>query len=231
MTDVDMIVVLTTLKLAFVVTFWLMAIAIPIAWWLSHSRFKYRNVIAALCSLPMVLPPTVLGFYLLVLLGPNSAFGRGLESIGIGQLPFSFAGIAIACIVHSLPFVIQPLQTAFDSIGKQPIEAAATLRASPWDTFYSVTLPLAWPGIFGAAIMGFCHTLGEFGVVLMIGGNIPGKTRVISVEIYNHVEALEYGKAHLLAGGMVLFSFISLLLMYWLNSQHQLRVSESNHVR
>jgi molybdate transport system permease protein len=168
----------------------------------------------------MVLPPTVLGFYLLVLMGPNGPLGQLLAKFGLSQLPFTFTGIAIACIIHSLPFVVQPLQNSFESIGKQPIEAAATLRATPLDTFFSVTLPLAWPGVFTAMIMGFCHTLGEFGVVLMIGGNIPGKTRVISVEIYNYAEALEYGKAHILAGGMVLFSFAALLLMYWLNQRY-----------
>ncbi|MDB1124147.1 molybdate ABC transporter permease subunit [Vibrio algarum] len=225
MLDLNFDVIITTLKLALVVTFWLLLIGIPTAWWLSSTQCKYKGAVTALLTLPMVLPPTVLGFYLLLLMGPKGPVGQLVDSLGLTQLPFSFAGIAIACIVHSLPFVIQPLQNAFDAIGKRPLEVAATLRASPWDTFTSVTLPLAWPGIFSAGVMGFCHTLGEFGVVLMIGGNIPGKTRVVSVEIYNYAEALEYGKAHILAGGMVLFSFIALLLMYWLNNAHQSRLS------
>jgi molybdate transport system permease protein len=216
----DSSVITTTFKLAVVVTFWLLAISIPVAWWLASTTNKFKGVVLSVLTLPMVLPPTVLGFYLLVLMGPNGPVGQLLAKFGLSQLPFTFTGIAIACIIHSLPFVVQPLQNSFESIGKQPIEAAATLRATPLDTFFSVTLPLAWPGVFTAMIMGFCHTLGEFGVVLMIGGNIPGKTRVISVEIYNYAEALEYGKAHILAGGMVLFSFAALLLMYWLNQRY-----------
>jgi molybdate transport system permease protein len=223
MLDLDSSVITTTLKLALVVTLWLLLLAVPLAWWLSNTQCRLKGALVALVTLPMVLPPTVLGFYLLLLMGPHGYVGQMLEKLGLSQLPFSFAGIAIACIIHTLPFVIQPLQNSFDAIGKQPLEVAATLRASPWDSFWSVTLPLAWPGVFSAAVMGFCHTLGEFGVVLMIGGNIPGQTRVISVEIYNYAEALQYDKAHLLAGGMVLFSFIALLLMYWLNSTHQSR--------
>ncbi len=222
---VDWLVVATTLKLALFVTLALLLIGIPISWWLSNSQSRFKGIVEAVCTLPMVLPPTVLGFYLLVLLSPNSGFGQALEHLGIGQLPFSFAGIAVACTIHSLPFVIQPLKNAFQAIGRQPVEVAATLRAGPIDTFFHVTMPLAWPGVFSAAIMGFCHTLGEFGVVLMIGGNIPGKTRVMSVEIYNYVEALEYGKAHLLAAGLMLFSFASLLLMHWVNNRYRLRFS------
>ncbi len=218
---IDWLVVTTTLKLAFFVTLALLLIGIPISWWLSVTKSRLRGVAEAVCSLPMVLPPTVLGFYLLILLGPNGTLGQALNYIGIGQLPFSFTGIALACTVHSLPFVIQPLKNSFVAIGRQPMEVAATLRAAPLDTFFHVTLPLAWPGIFSAAIMGFCHTLGEFGVVLMIGGNIPGKTRVMSVEIYNYVEALEFGKAHILAGGLVAFSFASLLIMYWMNNRYR----------
>lgn len=223
--DVDVLVITTTLKLAFVVTIWLLLLGVPTAWWLSVTHNRFRGVVESVCSLPMVLPPTVLGFYLLLLLGPNGYIGQLLERIGIGQLPFSFAGIAFACTIHSFPFVIQPLKNAFMAIGKRPMEVAATLRASPLDTFFHVTLPLAWPGVFSAAIMGFCHSLGEFGVVLMIGGNIPGKTRVMSVEIYNYVEALEFVKAHVLAGGLVAFSFISLLLMNWLNNRYQYKMS------
>ncbi|MDG3085022.1 molybdate ABC transporter permease subunit [Vibrio hannami] len=221
MMGLDITVITTTLKLAFVVTLWLLLISIPVAWWIANTNSRLKGIVVSVCTLPMVLPPTVLGFYLLILMGPNGPVGQLTQALGLQQLPFSFAGIAIACIVHSLPFVIQPLQNAFESIGKRPIEVAATLRASPVDTFFSVTFPLAWPGIFSAMVMGFCHTLGEFGIVLMIGGNIPGKTRVVSVEIYNHAEALEYGKAHLLAGGMVAFSFAALLVMYWLNSRYQ----------
>lgn len=218
---VDWLVITTTLKLALIVTFWLLVLGIPAAWWLSVTRARYKGIIEAVFSLPLVLPPTVLGFYLLLVLGPHGWIGKTFDYFGLSQLPFSFAGIAIACIVHSFPFVIQPLKNAFEAIGKRPMEVAATLRSSPFDTFIHVTLPLAWPGVFSAAIMGFCHTLGEFGVVLMIGGNIPGKTRVMSVEIYNYVEALEYGKAHVLAGGLVAFSFASLLLMYWLNTRRR----------
>ena len=223
--ELDFTVIATTLKLAVVVTFWLLLIAVPVAWWLSTTQSRFKSIVVTVCTLPMVLPPTVLGFYLLLLMGPHGPIGQLVHWMGLEQLPFSFSGIAIACIIHSLPFVIQPLQNAFDSIGKWPQEVAATLRASPRDTFFTVMLPLAWPGVFSAAVMGFCHTLGEFGVVLMIGGNVPGKTRVISVEIYNYAEALEYGKAHILAGGMVLFSFIALLGMYWLNNKHRSRIS------
>jgi molybdate transport system permease protein len=218
---VDWAVIATTLKLALVVTVWLLILGIPAAWWLSVTRVRYKGIIEAIFSLPLVLPPTVLGFYLLLILGPHGWVGQTLDHFGFSQLPFSFTGIAIACVIHAFPFVIQPLKNAFEAIGTRPMEVAATLRASPLDTFTHVTLPLAWPGIFSAAIMGFCHTLGEFGVVLMIGGNIPGKTRVMSVEIYNYVEALEYGKAHVLAGGLVAFSFASLLLMYWLNTRRR----------
>lgn len=221
MPELDISVITTTLRLAVIVTFWLLLISVPLAWWLANTTSRFKGIVVSLFTLPMVLPPTVLGFYLLILMGPNGPVGQIMNSLGLKQLPFSFTGIAIACIVHSLPFVIQPLQNAFEAIGKRPIEIAATLRASPIDTFFSVTFPLAWPGVFSSMVMGFCHTLGEFGVVLMIGGNIPGKTRVVSVEIYNHAEALEYGKAHLLAGGMVLFSFCALLIMYWLNSRYQ----------
>ncbi|MFT6927378.1 MAG: molybdate transport system permease protein [Psychromonas sp.] len=224
MADIDVSVIFTTLKLASVVTLWLLLIAIPLAWWLSQTKSKWKGVVGALSSLPLVLPPTVLGFYLLVALGPNGPLGQFFTPLGLDRLPFTFSGIAIACIVHSLPFVIQPLQNSFTAIGTRPLEVAATLRASPWNAFWYVAMPLAWPGVFAAAIMGFCHTLGEFGVVLMIGGNIPGKTRVVSVEIYNYVEALEYGKAHLLAGGMVVFSFMALLAIYALNYKHQARI-------
>ncbi|MGG5574674.1 molybdate ABC transporter permease subunit [Vibrio diazotrophicus] len=221
---VDTLVITTTLKLAFVVMVTLLLIGVPIAWWLCHSTSRVKGVVEAVLMLPLVLPPTVLGFYLLLLLGPVGWVGRTLNQLGVAQLPFTFTGIAIACTLHSFPFVIQPLKNSFMAIGRRPMEVAATLRASPIDTFFNVTLPLAWPGVFSAAIMGFCHTLGEFGVVLMIGGNIPGQTRVMSVEIYNNVESLEYLNAHILSGGLVAFSFVALLLIHWLNQKHQQRL-------
>lgn len=217
MSALDWTVVWVTIKLALVVTGILLLVATPLAWWLSQTRSRLKPAIGALCTLPLILPPTVLGFYLLLLLGPNGPIGHLSASLGLGTLPFSFAGIAIACAVHSLPFVLQPLQNSFEAIGQRPLEVAATLRASPLDTFYHVVVPLARPGFFTAIVMGFCHTIGEFGVVLMIGGNIPGKTRVLSVEIFNHVEAMEYTQAHWLAGGMMLFAFVALLLIYWVN--------------
>jgi molybdate transport system permease protein len=213
----DLSVIWLTLKLATIVTLILLTLATPLAWWLSQTTSKMKPIIGSLCTLPMVLPPTVLGFYLLLLLGPSGPIGQFSNFIGLGSLPFSFLGIAIACAVHTLPFVVQPLQNAFEAFGKRPLEVAATLRASPFEAFYLVALPLAKPGFFTAAIMGFCHTIGEFGVVLMIGGNIPGQTRVLSVEIYNHVEAMEYEQAHWLAGGMILVSFIGLLFIYCIN--------------
>ena len=170
-------------------------------------------------TLPLILPPTVLGFYLLVTLGPNGPIGQLTQSLGLGLLPFTFPGLVLASVLYSMPFVVQPLQQAFESLGERPLEAAATLRASPWDTFFSVVLPLARPGFVTATILGFAHTVGEFGVVLMIGGNIPGATRVVSVQIYDHVEALEYARSHWLAGCMVVFSFLVLLLLYTLKPQ------------
>jgi molybdate transport system permease protein len=168
-------------------------------------------------ALPIVLPPTVIGFYLLVAMGPNGPVGQLTQSLGLGVLPFTFAGLVVASVFYSLPFVVQPIQNAFEAIGERPLEAAATLRASPFDTFFSIVLPLAKPGYLTASVLGFAHTVGEFGVVLMIGGNIPNKTRVVSVQIYDHVEALEYAQAHWLAAGMVVFSFVVLLLLYTLN--------------
>ena len=214
----DFSVIWLTLKLAVIVTLLLFIIATPLAWWLSQTDSKFKPFISSLCTLPMVLPPTVLGFYLLLLLGSNSPIGQFSEFIGVGNLPFSFIGITIACAIHTLPFVVQPLQNAFEAFGKRPLEVAATLGASPSAAFWQVAVPLARPGFFTAAIMGACHTIGEFGVVLMIGGNIPGQTRVLSIEIYNHVEAMEYAQAHWLAGGMVLVSFAGLLLIYCVNN-------------
>jgi len=204
-----------TLRLATCTTLLLLLIATPLAWWLANTTSPYRQVINTLVALPLVLPPTVLGFYLLLLLGPRGWIGQISEAIGIGILSFTFSGLVFASVIFSLPFAVQPIQNAFAAIGKRPMEVAATLRASPWDRFFSVALPLAKPGLFTGAVLGFAHTLGEFGVVLMIGGNIPGETEVLSVAIYNHVEAFEYNQAHILSIGMLLFSFIVLLTLYW----------------
>ncbi|MBD3876738.1 MULTISPECIES: molybdate ABC transporter permease subunit [Stutzerimonas stutzeri subgroup] len=203
-----------TFKLASVTTLVLLLIGTPIAWWLARTTSRMKGPIGAVVALPLVLPPTVLGFYLLVAMGPNGFIGQFTQSIGLGTLPFTFAGLLVGSVFYSLPFVVQPLQNAFEAIGERPLEAAATLRAGPWDTFFSVVLPLARPGFITASILGFAHTVGEFGVVLMIGGNIPGQTRVVSVQIYDHVEAMEYAQAHWLAGGMLLFSFLVLLVLY-----------------
>jgi len=170
--------------------------------------------VGAVVALPLVLPPTVLGFYMLVAMGPHGPIGRLTQSLGLGLLPFTFPGLVVTSVIYSMPFVVQPLQNAFTALGDRPLEAAATLRAGPWDTFFSVVVPMARPGFITAAILGFAHTVGEFGVVLMIGGNIPGKTRVISVQIYDHVEATEYAQAHWLAGGMLLFAFLVLFALY-----------------
>lgn len=206
--------VLLTLKLAGTTTLLLLLFGTPIAWWLARTRSWLKGPVGAAVALPLVLPPTVLGFYLLVTLGPNGPIGQLTQSLGLGLLPFTFPGLVLASVLYSMPFVVQPLQQAFESLGERPLEAAATLRASPWDTFFSVVLPLARPGFVTATILGFAHTVGEFGVVLMIGGNIPEKTRVVSVQIYDHVEALEYAQAHWLAGGMLVFSFLVLLALY-----------------
>ena len=202
-----------TLKLAAFTTIILLIVATPLAWWLSQTRSKWRAPISALVTLPLVLPPTVLGFYLLMLLGPQGWVGRLTEALGVGLLSFSFTGILLGSIVFSLPFSVQPIQYAFEAIGRRPLDVAATLRASPLDSFFSVALPLAKPGLFTATVLTFAHTVGEFGVVLMIGGNIPGETRVVSTQIFGHVEAMEYSQAHWLAAGMVDFSFAVLLCL------------------
>ncbi len=202
-----------TLKLAAFTTIILLIVATPLAWWLSQTRSTWRAPISALVTLPLVLPPTVLGFYLLMLLGPQGWVGRLTEALGVGLLSFSFTGILLGSIVFSLPFSVQPIQYAFEAIGRRPFDVAATLRASPLDSFFSVALPLAKPGLFTATVLTFAHTVGEFGVVLMIGGNIPGETRVVSTQIFGHVEAMEYSQAHWLAAGMVVFSFAVLLCL------------------
>jgi molybdate transport system permease protein len=217
MTPEDWTAVWLTLKLATLVTLLLLLVGTPIAWWLSQTRSRWKGIVGAAVALPLVLPPTVLGFYLLLLMGPQGVVGQLTQALGLGILPFTFPGLVIASICYSLPFAVQPLQNAFEAIGTRPLEVAATLRASPWETFWRVAVPLARPGFITAAILGFAHTVGEFGIVLMIGGNIPDKTRVISVQLYDHVEAIEYAAAHWLAGGMVVFSFIVLLLLYTLN--------------
>ncbi|QWF70555.1 molybdate ABC transporter permease subunit [Methylomonas paludis] len=203
-----------TFQVASLATIFMLLLGCPLAWWLARTNSSWKGIINAVVALPLVLPPSVLGFYLLVLMGPVGPVGKFTAWLGIGTLPFSFSGLVVASVLYSLPFVVQPLQSAFTSIGRQPLEAAATLRASPLDTFFSVVLPLAKPGFLTATILGFAHTVGEFGVVLMVGGNIPGKTRVVSVQIYNHVEALEYTAAHWLAGGLLVFSFCVLLILY-----------------
>ena len=217
MDNADLAAVWLTLKLASVVTALLLAIGTPIAWWLARTCSRLKGVVGALVALPLVLPPTVIGFYLLVALGPNGPLGYLTQLLGLGLLPFTFPGLVVASVFYSLPFVVQPIQNAFEAIGERPLEVAATLRASPWDAFWSVAVPLARPGFLSGAILGFAHTVGEFGIVLMIGGNIPDKTRVVSVQIYDHVEALEYGQAHGLAAIMVLFCFAVLLALYTWN--------------
>ena len=217
----DWAAIALTLKLASTTTVLLLLICTPIAWWLARTSSRWRGPIAAVLTLPLVLPPTVIGFYLLVTLGPHGWGGQLTQALGIGALPFSFAGLVVGSIVYSLPFAIQPLQRAFESIGTKPLEAAATLGAGPWDRFFTIALPLAKPGFITAAVLSFAHTVGEFGVVLMLGGNIPKETRVVSVQIYDHVEAMEYAQAHWLAGGMVVFSFMVLLLLNWLQRRQQ----------
>src|SRR6195952_4921223 len=210
----DLAAIWLTLKLASLTTVILLIVGTPIALWLAHTRSWLKAPVGAVVALPLVLPPTVIGFYLLLLLGPNGALGQFTQSMGLGTLTFSFTGLVIGSVLYSMPFVVQPLQNAFEAIGERPLEVAATLRASPLDTFFSVVVPLARPAYLTAAVMGFAHTVGEFGIVLMLGGNIPGKTRVMSVQIYDHVEALEYSQAHWLAGGLLAFSFFVLLALY-----------------
>ena len=202
-----------TLRLAATSTALLLLLGTPLAWWLATTRSRLRRPVNALVALPLVLPPTVLGFYLLVTFSPGGTVGEVTEWLGIGSLNFTFSGLVIASVIYSLPFTVQPLQAAFAAIGPRPLEVAATLGAGAFDRFFNVVLPLARTGVLAAVVLSFAHTVGEFGVVLMIGGNIPGETRVLSVAIYDHVEALEYGQAHWLAGGLLLFSFVALLLV------------------
>ncbi|KDB50906.1 molybdenum ABC transporter permease [Sphaerotilus natans subsp. natans DSM 6575] len=202
-----------TLRLAAIVTALLLLLGTPLAWWLARTRSAWKGPVAALVALPLVLPPTVLGFYLLLAMGPAGPVGQFVRELGLGPLPFTFEGLVIASVFYSLPFMVQPLQSAFEAIGDRPLEVAATLRASPLDAFFTVVVPLAAPGFLTASVLTFAHTVGEFGVVLMIGGNLPGETRVVSVQIYDHVEAMEYAQAHRLSAAMVAFSFLVLLAM------------------
>ncbi len=217
----DLAALWLTLRLACTVTVLLFLLGTPLAWWLARSRSRWTHPVAAVVALPLILPPTVLGFYLLVAFGTHGPIGALTQLLGIGLLSFTFSGLVIASMLYSMPFVIQPLRHAFESIGERPLEVAATLGAGRWDRFFTVVLPLSRRGFMTAAVLGFAHTVGEFGVVLMIGGNIPDRTRVVSVQIFDHVEALQYGQAHLLAGCLLVFSFVVLLMVY--GSQPQLR--------
>lgn len=208
-----------TLELAAVTTVLLLLLGTPLAWWLARSPARWKEAVAALVAMPLVLPPTVLGFYLLVALGPHGPGGWLASLYGARSLAFSFEGLVIGSVVYSMPFVVQPIRNAFEAIGERPLEVAATLRASPWDAFWSVAVPLARPGFLTGAVLGFAHTVGEFGVVLMIGGNIPGETKVLSVAIYDYVETLQWAQAHILAGGMVAFSFAVILAMMLLEKR------------
>jgi len=214
LSDGDLQAIGLTLRLAVLVTLILLVLGTPIAWWLARTKNRFKGVIGAVVALPLVLPPSVLGFYLLLAMGPRGPVGRMTHALGLDPLPFSFTGLVIASVFYSLPFMVQPLHNAFAGIGERPLEVAATLRASRLDTFFTVAVPLALPGFMTASILTFAHTVGEFGVVLMIGGNIPGVSRVASVQIYDHVEALEHTQAHHLSALMLVFSFLVLLMLY-----------------
>ncbi|WP_456379214.1 molybdate ABC transporter permease subunit [Thiolapillus sp.] len=220
--EADIAALFITLKLAGLTTLILLLLGTPLAWWLAHSKWRYKFLLEALIALPLVLPPTVLGFYLLITLGPNGPLGSLSQALGGPSLAFTFTGLVIGSVFYSMPFVIQPLQNAFAAIGNRPLEVAATLGASPLDRFFTIAVPLARSGFLTASVLGFAHTIGEFGVVLMIGGNIPGETQVLSIAIYDHVEALEYGQAHLLSGGLLLLSFLMLILVYAVNRRFSL---------
>jgi molybdate transport system permease protein len=217
LSESDLTAVAITLKLAGLSTLILLLLGTPLAWWLARTRWRFKFLLEAVVALPLVLPPTVLGFYLLVALGPHGPVGGLMEALGGRPLAFTFTGLVIGSVFYSMPFVVQPLQDAFRAVGRRPLEVAATLRAAPLDRFFTVAVPLARAGFFTAAVLGFAHTLGEFGVVLMIGGNIPGETQVVSIAIYDHVEGLEYGQAHWLSGVLLLMSFLMLAAVYALN--------------
>jgi molybdate transport system permease protein len=214
LSEIDWVPLGITLRLALATTIVLLIVGTPIALWLTYTKSRLRSVVEALVALPLILPPTVLGFYLLVLLGPQGPVGGTWESLGGARLVFSFSGLLVGSVVYSLPFVVQPLHNSFKAVDRRLLDAAKTLGASPLDRFFTVLLPLSRPGLLTAATLGFAHTVGEFGVVLMIGGNIPGRTQVLSIAIYDHVEALNYGQAHLLSALMLAFSFVSLLAVY-----------------
>jgi molybdate transport system permease protein len=217
--DQDIVAIWLTLRLATTVTLLLLIVGTPLAWWLARTKSWLKGPIAAVVALPLVLPPTVLGFYLLLAMGPNGAVGQFTQALGLGTLPFTFWGLVVASMIYSMPFVVQPIQNAIVALGDRPLEVAATLGAGPIDRFFTVVLPLAKPGFLTASILGFAHTVGEFGIVLMIGGSIPGETRVVSVQIYDHVEALEYAQAHAMSGAMLAFSFVVLLALYTFQSK------------
>ena len=225
--EFDITALFITFKMAGVSTLILLLLGTPLAWWLSQTRWKLKTILEAIIALPLVLPPTVLGFYLLITLGPYGPVGGMLESLGGASIAFTFTGLVVGSVIYSMPFVVQPLQNAFSGIGRRPMEVAATLRASPLDRFFSVAVPLARSGFITAAVLGFAHTVGEFGVVLMIGGNIPGETQVLSITIYDHVEALEYGQAHWLAGGLLLLSFFMLMMVYIFNRRFSIMQSSN----
>ena len=220
LSEQDLTALFVTLKLASVSTLVLLIIGTPLAWWLSRSQWRFKYIIEAIIALPLILPPTVLGFYLLISLGPNGPIGGLVDMLGGAPLAFTFTGLVIGSVFYSMPFVVQPLQNAFTAVGQRPLEVAATLRASPLDRFFTIAVPMAKPGFITASVLGFAHTLGEFGVVLMIGGNIPGSTQVASIAIYDHVEALEYGQAHWLAASLLLFSFLLLIVVYGTNRRY-----------
>ncbi|TRY30389.1 molybdate ABC transporter permease subunit [Aliiglaciecola sp. M165] len=212
--DDDLTALWLTLKLASISTLVLMLVCLPFAYWLANTKWRFKFIVEALVAMPLVLPPTVLGFYLLLLLSPNGVLGQSSSALGLGTLAFSFSGLVIGSCIYSLPFVMQPLQNAFAHIQSRPLEVAASLGATPFERFISIVLPAIKPGVISAAVLGFAHTLGEFGVVLMIGGNIPGETQVVSIAIYDHVETLQYQQAHLLSGALLLLSFLLLLTVY-----------------
>lgn len=217
MSEADWIAVRLTAELATLTTALLLLVGTPIAWWLARTHSRLKPLAASVVALPLVLPPSVLGFYLLLLMGPDGPVGQLTQALGLGRLPFTFAGLVVASVLYSMPFVVQPLQQSFEAIPERTLEAAATLRAGPWDSFFTVALPLARPGLLTACVLGFAHTVGEFGVVLMIGGNIPDQTRVLSVAVYEHVEATELDDAHRLAAGMVVFALVVLVALQWVN--------------
>ena len=219
LTATDLTALWITVKLAVVSTGILLLLGTPLAWWMARTKWRFRFVIEALVALPLILPPTVLGFYLLMAMGPRGPLGRLMEALGAQPLAFTFTGLVIGSVLYSLPFVVQPLHNAFFSLGHRPLEVAATLRASPLDRFLHVAIPLARPGFLTATVLGFAHTVGEFGVVLMIGGNIPGTTRVASIAIYDHVESMQYANAHWLSGLLLLFSFVLLASVYAINKR------------